>query len=203
MASVVEIHGEFLDALNESRDLFTYCRSPAGPHTNAGVESAFLEAFKAWEVFLETLTIAYLTGEPDIDGNPAPSVMTVSDPETCRKIVNGGRSFVSWANLNEVRQRLAIFFEPLTLETLLDSAAAELREMAICRNAIAHSSGSAYDKLAELWMNKSGTSRFPLRSADVLLLPYEPNPPFTWFDRYIQALEVISQNLLQVGAASA
>lgn len=203
MASVAEIHGEFIGALNESRDLFTYCRSPAGPHTNAGVESAFLDAFKAWEVFLETLTIAYLTGEPDIDGNPAPSVMTVSDPEICRKIVNGGRSFVNWANPTEVRQKFAIFFEPSTLDVLLDSVVAELREMAICRNAIAHSSGSAYDNLATLWMRKFGTSRSPLRSADILLLPYEPNPPFTWFDRYMITLEVISQSLVQVGVASA
>lgn len=198
MASVVEIHGAFLDALNASRDLFTYCRSPAGPHTNAGVESAFLDAFKAWEVFLETLTIAYLTGEPDIDGNPAPSVMTVSDPEACRKIINGGRNFVSWANPAEVRQRFAIFFEPSTLDALLDSGAAELREMETCRNAIAHSSGSALDKLDALWMNKSGASQSPLRSADILLLPYEPNPPLTWFDRYMQVIEVISQNLVQV-----
>lgn len=204
VASVVEIHGEFLDALNESRDLFTYCRSPAGPHTSAGVESAFLDAFKAWEVFLETLTIAYLTGEPDIDGNPAPSVMTVSDPEICRKIVNGGRSFVSWAKIDEVKKRFAIFFEfePSTLDALLDSGAAELREMAICRNAIAHSSGSAYDNLATLWMKKFGRSRSPLRSADILLLPYEPNPPLTWFDRYMQALEDVSQNLVQVGVAN-
>ena len=202
MASVAEIHGEFKAALNESRDLFTYCRSPAGPHTSAGVESAFLDAFKAWEVFLETLTIAYLTGEPDIDGNPAPSVMKVSDPEACRKIINGGRSFVNWANPTEVRQKFTIFFEPSTLDVLLDSVVAELREMAICRNAIAHSSGSAYDNLATLWMRKFGTSRYPLRSADILLLLYEPNPPFTWFDRYMQALEVISQNLIQVGVAN-
>ena len=202
MASVVEIHGEFLDALNESRDLFTYCRSPAGPHTSAGVESAFLDAFKAWEVFLETLTIAYLTGEPDIDGNPAPSVMTVSDPETCRKIINGGRSFVSWAKIDEVKQRFAIFFEPSTLDALLDSGIAEIREMATCRNAIAHSSGSAYNKIGDLWRNKFGTSRSPLRSADIFMLPYEPNPPLTWFDRYMQTLEVVSQNLVQLGVAS-
>ena len=206
MASVAEIHGEFIGALNESRDLFTYCRSPAGPHTSAGVESAFLDAFKAWEVFLETLTIAYLTGEPDIDGNPALSVMKISDPEACRKIINGGRGFVSWAKIDEVKKRFAIFFEGLTLDSLLhslNSGAAELREMETCRNAIAHSSGSAYDKLADLWRNKSGASRSPLRSADVLLLPYEPNPPLTWFDRYLQeALEIISQNLVQVGVAS-
>ena len=203
--SVVEIHGEFLDALNESRDLFTYCRSPVGPHTSTGVESAFLDAFKAWEVFLETLTIAYLTGEPDIEGNLALSVMKVSDTEACKKIINGGRSFVSWAKIDEVRQRFAIFFEPSTLDSLrhsLHSGAVELREMETCRNAIAHSSGSAYDKLADLWRNKSGASRSTLRCADVLLLPYEPNPPLTWFDRYMQALEVISQNLVQVGAAS-
>lgn len=205
MASVVEIHGEFIDAIDASRDLFTYCRSPAGPHTNAGVESAFLDAFKAWEVFLESLTIAYLIGEPDIDGNPAPSVMKVSDPEACRKIVNGGRRFVSWAKIDEVKQRFAIFFEASTLDALLHSlrsGTAELKEMETCRNAIAHSSGSAHDKLAALWMNKSGTSQSPLRSADILLLPYEPNPPLTWFDRYMQALEVISQNLAQVSAAS-
>ena len=202
MASVAEIHGEFIGALNESRDLFTYCRSPAGPHTNAGVESAFLDAFKAWEVFLETLTIAYLTGEPDIDGNPALSVMKVSDPEACRKIINGGRGFVSWAKIDEVKKRFAIFFEGLTLDSLLNSSAAELREMETCRNAIAHSSGSAYDNLATLWMRKFGTSRYPLRSADILLLLYEPNPPFTWFDRYMQALEDISQNLIQVGVAN-
>ena len=202
MASVTDIHDQFLSVLGDCRSLFTHCLNPNGPHTNAGVESAFLEAFKAWEVFLEDLTVAYLTGELDVSGNPAPASISVSDPNICRRIINGGRPYASWANLDEVKSRFNLYFTASTLDVRLDSAATELREMVVCRNAIAHSSGSAYDRLNRLWIRKVGTSRSPLRSADVLLLGYLPNPPFTWFDRYLQVLQVLSGNMAGISNLS-
>ena len=200
MTRVSDIQNNFLQTLSDCRSLFTHCLNPIGPHTNAGVESAFLEAFKAWEVFLEDLTIAYLTGQPDIAGNLAPAVVSFSgnNPETCRKIISGGRAFVSWANLDEIRNRFDLYFTPGLLYGKLNSGVAEIKEMVKCRNAIAHSSGSAYNNLNDLWREKSGTSRSPLRSADVLLLSYLPNAPSTWFERYLQVLEVMSQNLVQI-----
>lgn len=201
MASVGEIRGEFLNALNDSRSLFMYCRSPAGPHTKAGIESAFLDAFKAWEVFLEELTIAYLTGEPDVDGNFVPALISVSDLEVCRKIINDGRPYINWASPGVAKRIFSLYFEPSTLDTILDVGVGALNEMVTCRNAIAHSSRSAHTALETLFTNKAGTSEPHVRSADLLLLAYNPDPPSTWFDRYLHVLETLSQDLVHAGVA--
>lgn len=201
MPTVSVIQSQFLNSLSDSRYLFSYCRSPYGPYTNAGVEMAFLEAFKAWEVFIEELTIAYLIGEPDIAGNQAPTLISISgnNPETCRKIIVGERrTYAEWANPDDLRRRLELYFAPSTLDSKLAPVVPDLREMVSCRNAIAHSSGSARVNLNNLWTRRTGTSKSPLRTADVLLLSYTPNPPMTWFDRYLDVLEVLSQNLAQV-----
>ena len=203
MASVADIHTNFLDALNESRSLFAYCRSPFGPHSNAGIESAFLDSFKAWEVFLDELVFAYMRGEPDTSGNLVPSIVSLptDDKDVYIRIINGGgrRRYIDWANPdNDVRPRLRLFFTP-PLDVKLDSGLTELKEIATCRNAIAHSSGRASEQLSGLWRQKRGTSTSSLsRCADVLLLSYSSNPPVTLFERYLDVLEVLSQNLVQV-----
>lgn len=198
MASVSDIRNQFLSGLTDCHSLFTHCRTPLAQHSPAGIESAFLEAFKAWEVFLEELTIAYLTGELDIVGNRPQTNMMTSNPEICRAIINDGRQFISWADPDVVRRRFEIYFAPSTLDAKLNVAITELREIVTCRNAIAHSSGSAFSKLEDLWIRKSGSSRSPLRTADVLLLSYILNPPFTWFDRYLQVLDVLSDDLSNI-----
>lgn len=206
MSSVVDIHSKFLEALNESRSLFTYCLSPFGSHSNAGVESAFLDAFKAWEVFLDELIFAYLMGEFDIAGNTVQTIVTLpnDDRNVYVRVINGvrgSRSYINWADPdNDIKPRLELYFTP-SLGGKIDGGLIELRDMLICRNAIAHSSRAAFRKLSDLWTRKQGTSNSPVhRSADVLLLIYSPNPPFTWFDRYLQVLETLSQNLIEVRA---
>lgn len=201
MASVDEIHDEFLNALKGSHSLFTHCRSPAGQHTDPGIESAFLDAFKAWEVFLEELTIAYLTGEPDVDGNFVPAFICVSDPGICRRIINDDRSYINWASPYVVKNIFKLYFEPSTMDRILNTGMGDLIEMFKCRNAIAHSSRSARTNLEDLFSGKSGISKPAVRSADVLLLAYNPDPPSTWFDRYLHVLETLSQDLVHAGAS--
>lgn len=202
MASVIDIRDNFLEALEESRTLFTYCRSPVGPHSNAGIESAFFDAFKAWEVFLDELIFAYLKGERDIAGNLVPSIISLPTDDQdvyIRIIKGGGGGYIDWANPDtHVRPRLKLYFTP-PLDTKLDSGIDELREMVVCRNAIAHSSGTAYKRLNALRAAKRGASTTSVRRcADVLLLEYSSNPPMTWFDRYLDVLEVLSRNLVQI-----
>lgn len=201
MTPVIEIHNRFLDSIEESRILFTYCRSPLARHSNAGVESAFLDAFKAWEVFLEEIVLAYLRGEQDKAGNIVPTTLSLHsyDMDLCVRIVNGGRGgFADWANPErDVKPRLKIYFDP-PLDSKLDPGLVELREMLTCRNAIAHASGSAARRLQDLWLRKTGLSRSTLRCADVLLVQDPTNPPLTWFERYLLVLEALSQELAEV-----
>ena len=200
MASAIEIHSDFLDALEKSRSLFTYCRSPAGPHSNAGVESAFLDAFKAWEVFLDELVFAYLRGEPDMAGNPVPAIVSLPSDDRnvyVKVIKGGGGGFIDWANpVDDVKDRLSLYFTP-PLDDKIDGGLSELKDMQVCRNAIAHASGTAYRRLIGLWERTRGTSApSVLRCADILLLEYTTNPPMTIFDRYLQVLEVLSGELV-------
>ena len=201
MTAVIDIHNRFLDSIEESRVLFTYCRSPRALHSSAGVESAFLDAFKAWEVFLEEVVFAYLRGEQDKAGNIVPTTFSLHsyDMDLCVRIVNGGRrGFTDWANPErDVKPRLKTYFDP-PLDSKLDPGLVELREMLICRNAIAHASGSAGRRLEDLWQRKTGLSRSALRSADVLLVEDPANPPLTWFERYLLVLEALSEELAEI-----
>ena len=201
MTSVIDIHNKFLDSIEESRNLYSYCRTPVGLHSSAGIESAFLDAFKAWEIFLNELIFAYLRGELDIAGKPVPTTWTLNIDDTvfyARLIAGGRRGYIDWVHPdNDVKPRLRSYFNP-PLHTKLEGGLTELREMRICRNAIAHSSGTAHHDLGELWMRKEGTSKSPLRTADILVVQDPDNPPLTWFERYLQALEVLSQNLVQI-----
>lgn len=205
MASVADIHNNFLDALNRSRALFAYCRSPFGPHSNAGVESAFLDAFKAWEVFLDELVFAYLQGEPDIAGNPVPAIVSLpsDDQDVYVNVVTGGRGgYIDWANHIHVKERLNLYFTP-PLDDKLEGGLSELQDMATCRNAIAHAYGIAHRRFISLWERTRGTSApSVLRCADVLLLDHTSSPPMTLFDHYLQVLEVLSSELVNEPAPS-
>ena len=207
MVSVTDIHGKFLNSIEQSRSLFTYCRSPFGQHSNAGVESAFLDGFKSWEVFLDELVFAYLRGESDIAGNPVPAIVSLpsDDQEVYVKVINGGRGgYIDWVNPeSDVKPRLKLYFTP-PLDDKIDGGLSELKDMLVCRNAIAHASGTAYRKLTGLWERTKGTSApSTLRCADVLLLEYTSNPPMTLFDRYMQVLEVLSNELVNEPAPTA
>ena len=202
MVLVLDIHTKFLDSIKKSRTLFTYCRTPVGPHSNAGIESAFLDAIKAWEVFLDELMFAYLRGEQDIKGNSVPTtIFLASDSlDVYIKAMTGGRNrYVDWTNPDQdVIPRLKVFFDP-PLNVKLAGGVTELREMLQCRNAIAHTSSVANDRLRELWLQKTGTSKSQIRSADILLeqVPNN-NSPLTWFERYLQILESLSQELVEM-----
>ena len=130
-----------------------------------------------------------------------PAIVSLPDDrDVYIKIINGGRaSYIDWSNPErDVKPRLKLYFTP-PLHTKLDSSLDELKEIVICRNAIAHSSGSARKNLNDLWGRKKGTSKSSLtRCADVLLLDYPLNPPLTLFDRYLHVLEALSQNLAQI-----
>lgn len=195
MGALDDIENEFQQSLADCRALFAHSVAPIGTHTNAGIESAFLQAFKSWEVLLEEAFLAYLTGETSRAGNRPQTLMTVSSIEDCRRIVNGGRAFSDWANAGMVADRITLFFSPGSLDTKLAGSRGELSEALACRNAIAHSSGKAAKDLAELWVRKVGTPMNGVRPADLLRLTYSPNPPDTWFDRYVTVFEVLGRDI--------
>lgn len=195
MGALDDIENEFLQSLADCRALFAHSVAPIGAHTNAGIESAFLQAFKSWEVLLEDAFLAYLIGESSRAGNRPQARMTVGTIEECRRIVNGGRTFSDWANAGMVAERIDLFFVPGSLDTKLSGSRGELNEALICRNAIAHSSGRAAKDLADLWTRKAGTPLSGVRPADLLKLTYAPNPPDTWFDRYLVVFEVLGRDI--------
>ena len=160
-----------------------------------------MEAFKAWENFLEDLVFAYLRGERDAAGKVVSTTLSLNsdEPETFASIMNGGRgSYIDWANPDRhVRPRLKTYFRP-ALDEKLSGGLSELREMLKCRNAIAHSSSRSLKEIVDLWTQKTGATKFPVRSAELLLVEDPANPPMTWFERYLRVLEVLSQELVEV-----
>lgn len=198
MTRVAVAAENFAAVLSDCRALYTHCLTPIDTHSDAGIESAFLQAFGSYEVLLEDVTIAYLTGEPDLAGHRPETLMTASTPEACRAIINGGRRFVQWSNPDEVVERLQRFFPKDTLDAKARISIGELRNAGVCRNAIAHSSGSATDQLQNLWLRVQGTPKTPLRSADVLKLPHIHGEPGTLFHRYLAVMEGVAQALCEL-----
>jgi len=112
------------------------------------VASAFLKLFIAWEGFLETSFIAYLTGEESLDGGPLIKYANPVDETHAHKILIGTQKYVDWAN-NEVVNRIsALYFENAEpYSTSLNSIGRDLSDLRIIRNASAHISSTTQTKL--------------------------------------------------------
>ena len=190
MPNLQNIYDDFSASLGANRALFQYCLSPTGPHTQAGIEAAFLQLQKSWELFLENLLLCLLIGH-----RPHTTIITshftVSDLEIARGIVLREDNYLDWIGIDRVKNRFNAYLieAPNHISNTLSAIATELNEIRIVRNAIAHSSKKAKDDFANLWLRKVGGSPTITVPADFLKLPDPNNLPSTYFDKYADTLE--------------
>ncbi len=109
MGVVDDIWVRFDQSLADCRALYTHCLTPIAAHSESGIEAAFLQAFLSLEVLLEDVMVAYLTGESDCNGVVPVTLMSCASADACRKIINGSRGFVGWADVDEVKARLPVW----------------------------------------------------------------------------------------------
>ena len=178
------------------RILYRHCLTPRGQHSDAGVEAAFLQLFKAWESLLEEITLSFMCGRLRCDGSLVPAFTVSRDEEAARRMMYQERSFVEWTNIEKIKTRWnSIFNAGSILEQALRPASTELKQMNVVRNAIAHSSPRAIRKFNDLVQGQFGGQRRLRRPAELLTTSWPNDPTQTYFDRYVEVLETIAPAL--------
>lgn len=175
--------------------LFHHCLAPAGLHTHPGIEAAFLQLFKSWEMYLEETLIAALCGHTPVTGSVMP-FFTVNDAELARKIILQNKPFMEWSVPEDVLKRCGLYLDAGSVViTRLSTVVSQLKEMQTIRNHIAHSSFSAREKFTKLIAVKFG-GKPPIASSAEFLLEIVPGEGVTYFEYYANALLITSSEIV-------
>jgi hypothetical protein len=117
---------------------------------NLVYELAYLRAYLAWEVFLEDIFFAFMLGAKSVAGKAPSRYFTPSSRKHAETMVLRGQRFVRWTDAREIRDRAELLFHAGEPFAPALKAAPHLNDMRIVRNRIAHNSGEAVTKFAEL-----------------------------------------------------
>jgi hypothetical protein len=197
--TLTDVKNRFLVTLSESRDLYNHCLSPAGLHTDSGVEAAFLQLHKNWELFLEDTLLCLLNGDIVISGDVIIPKLTLPDKELIRSIIYQDKNYIEWTDETVIKKRFERHLNvPNRIINTLNTISVELKDITKIRNFIAHSSGTAKINYVNLVRARIGgnpdTSRASLFLKSVTNDPNDPNQ--TYFDKYIGTLEVAVDNMI-------
>ena len=197
MPLVSKIKKDFLTTLDNCRSLYRHCLSPKSAHTEAGVEAAFLQMFRGWELFLEDSSLAFMCGRLRCDSLSIPCHVRTPNEEAARGLVYQDRPYVEWTDVERIVERWDRFFPPTNLlVTAIRPAKVELDQMAAIRNAIAHSSLRSREKFQRVVQSQFGAKPAISRPANFLSAMYPPDPSRTFFDRYADVLEVTATKVI-------
>lgn len=196
MPPVTKIKTLFFQNLTNCRTLYRHCLTPKSTHSDAGVEASFLQMFKAWESFQEDCTIAFMCGRLRCDGLSVICHVRTSNEEVARSLIYQERVFLEWTDSERVAERWdRLFPPPNMLVTAIRPAKLELSQMAIVRNAIAHSSFLSIKRFKALIQNQFGGKPAISSPASFLVSYYPKDGNKTFFDRYADTLEVIASSI--------
>ena len=196
MGAVSKLRRSYVHALGECRALYRHSLAPRALHTEAGVEAAFLQMYKAWEALQEECTIAFLSGRLRADGRIVACGTRTRDEHIARTLIYQDRDYILWTNVDEVVRRWTrIFGDPNLLVAAIRPATTELKQMATIRNVIAHSSVLANRKFYVLTQGQIGGRPAINRAAGFLSSSFPADPARTFFDRYADVLEVVGTDL--------
>jgi hypothetical protein len=187
----------FINSLSESRDLFNHCLSPAGLHTDSGVEAAFLQVHKNWEVFLEETLICILNGQTVLNGDPVVPLLTVADRELIRNLLYQDKNYIEWTDEATIRKRFQRHLSiPNRIINCLNTISTEIKDITKIRNFIAHSSGTAKTNYENMVRVRIGGNPDTSRASIFLKSTDREEGTRTYFDRYIGTLEVAAEQML-------
>jgi hypothetical protein len=197
MATLGKLKKDFLGSVSDCRALYRHCRTPLGPHSDAGVEAAFLQLMKSWETFLEDCTVAFLSQRLRIDGKSVPALSISISEEYARRSLLQDRPFLEWTDVDRNIRRWDQLFvgsqqNPNLFESAVRPAKAQLRQMVVIRNAIAHSSQSAHKQFGTLLMAEFGGSPRMKRPAELLVSNYVGDTTITYFDLFSGLMETLA-----------
>lgn len=192
-----QVKDKFINTLTESRDLFNHCLSPIGLHTDSGVEAAFLQVHKNWEVFLEDTLICILNGQVVISGDPISPKLTVADRNLIRVILYQDKNYIEWTDEVTIKKRFERhLIIPNRIINSLNVISTELKDITKIRNFIAHSSGTAKTNYENLVKARLGGNPDTTRASYYLKELDREDNTRTYFDKYIGTLEVTAEQMV-------
>ena len=113
-------------------------------------ELSFLQTYLAWEEFLEESFIRYLCGSASPSGKKFSRLVKPRDRGTAEKLLYMHRHRPDWTEPGNVTRLAESMFDLGGPFVPVSSASADLREMKVIRNRIAHRSLSAQQELEQL-----------------------------------------------------
>lgn len=122
--------------------------------------AGFLNLFVAWEEFLETIISQFMFGTPTLSG--AAPVRYASPPTvgSAKQMLIGTRPFFSYAQHDDVRKMVALYFQNgYPFEPHLSAIVTDLLDMKIMRNSSAHFSSTTQLPLESLAQRIFGVPR--------------------------------------------
>lgn len=196
----IDIKTTFITSLSGCRQLFRHCQNPVDLHTNAGIEAAFLQFHKSWEVFLEDTMLTFLCGKQPLTGQTITPKFIVTDFEDARNIFYQDKPYKEWTTKEEINKRFQIFFVTVNNSNrILDSlrtVQTTMDEIKFIRNSIAHSSFATKEKINKLYQNKLGGNPAINRPAEFLNRADSSNVGSTYFDTYLNTIETTAIGII-------
>ena len=161
-------------------------------------ELAFLRGFLAWESFLETSFLVYLSGQSPSRGRIPKRYYFPPNQKMAMEWLAEGRGYARWADAGEVGKRAVRFFaDGYPFASVLRSNQTALSDANTIRNVIAHESSNVRDQFEKIVRRELGSVP-PNRTAGAFLGTIIPAsaPPISFLENYLNKLELCAGQII-------
>jgi hypothetical protein len=169
-------------------------------HRETVTRLAFLQVFLAWEAFLEESFILYLLGKkPPIGPQPKRLDYRPTTRKQAFRYIVGDRNYADWTKIGDLRDRSKKYFvlgKPFTDAFIGEQI--NFEEMAVIRNAIAHSSTAAQERFKTLVRSKLLGSCPPNLTIGGFLATSLPgvSPPQSFLEYYVNIMSRVAKKIV-------
>lgn len=161
-------------------------------------ELAYLQAFTAWERFLEDSLLRYLCGHAARHGRETPSSGTYhTNLAAAKTALYGGQQFLLWHNPSKVIQRASNVLIGSRHAAVIASIQTRIAHFAAVRHRIAHAHGKAeFDAATMALAGKRYSGARPGR----FLRDWAPHPasPTRWIDAIVTEFRGLAFQIVPV-----
>lgn len=193
-------HREIQKSLSLARDLTNFKEFRGGKYRSIHkrtvyllVENLFLKLFLSWEQFLEQTFIRYMCGAKTSSGYSPRRFVQPPSLEHAINFIKRTRPYADWTVWSEVIARAELCFYKGSPFTDASGGEAQLDEMRIIRNRIAHSSRHSEEKFQETVLQKLGYTPRGMVPGRLLLLRTPPTNNKTVIQEYGDLVIVLSK----------
>jgi len=162
--------------------------------------AAFLNMFIAWETFLETSLLDLMVGGTSIGGTTPVRHVVPPNLDLAQKLVKGTMRYFDFANHDNVRTIVNLYFENgYPYEPHISAIVSELNDLKTMRNASAHISSTTQQALESLAGRIFGAPRSGVTLYQLLTAVHpRSSTADTIFIAYRKKLEVAAE-LISIG----